>query len=157
MKNFIIMCLVALSTTLSAQFNLSLTAEYGGNYAVVNEDPLTGINSSLRLGVIYELEEDFGLETSLSVGYSSLAGTYRSTVGQVSFGFTDNQFISGGAVVEVMDKNDALSAGAYVQLRFAITEKIEIIGRTSLLTNVLELDNNPAHLQGSFGVRYNLN
>lgn len=161
MKNFIIMCLVALSTTIFAQdINLSVQGTTGGNYAVVGDEALTGVTSLAQLNIVNVLDEDLGLELGLAAGYSSLASTFKTTVAQVSLGFTDNNFISGGFIVQYMDKDDMLSGGLYGQLNYPLTKddegnsKLFIPVRVNFIANVLEFQNLPSSLSASIGVGY---
>lgn len=156
MKNLIIIAVLFCSASMFAQnFNLSLQAEYGGNYAIVDENPLTGINSTIRGTIQYPLESGFSLELSAGVGYTSLSNTFKSTVGQVGFGFNQSNILSAGLLVQFMDKSDALSSGGYAQFNIPVADKVDIIARGSLVVNVLELQNNPTVAQGSVGVKYN--
>lgn len=161
MKNLIIVCLLLLSTGLSAQ-NISLSAQYlgGGNYAIQNEEALTGVTHLAQLTITNETEADFGFELGVAAGYSSLAKTFKTTVAQVSLGFTDNSFVSGGFIVQYMDKNDLLSAGGYVQLNYPLTKdemknpKLSVALRGNLIVNILDFQEIPTIANGSAGIKY---
>lgn len=161
MKNFIIMCLVALSTVLSAQtIEVSTQITTGGNYSVINEDAFTGVVTLGQVNIVNKIEEDFGIELSLAGGYSSLASTFKTTIAQVSLGFTDNKFVSGGFITQYMDKDDMLSAGIYMQLNYPLVKaddisEVDLCLRANTLVNVLEFQDLPTTVSLSVGVRYN--
>jgi len=169
MKNLFLMALLALTMSLSAQFSMDVQATYGGNYAIVqaaeeSQEAYTGINGLLQVTITNELDKDLGLELSLAAGYSSLGKTYRTTVGQARLGLTDNRFMSGGAVVQFMDYNDAISVGLYGQVNYPLIRdemknpKLSLVVGGTLLANVLEFqqDENPGLANGYIGVKYTL-